>query len=790
MLSPYRVLDLTDNRAAMGPMVLADLGADVLKIEPPGGSPDRDDALRFAAYNRNKRSVTIDLATVTGRDAFLELAAGADFLFENMAPGELGSRGLGWDQLREVNPRLVYVAITPFGQTGPYANHLSTDLTLAAMGGMMAVNGDPDRPPVRVTVPQCWHHAANESAVGALIAHHLRQRTGQGRFVDVSVQAAVFWTGLQAMIASAIQGKDMERAGTALQLGTMTLPLVFPCKDGEVVLLGNGATLVTLVPWLVEGGVAPESWLTAEEWAIYDMKLLQGVPLAVSYDEVMAAVTNWCTTRTKRELLELGIANGVTLAPVATIPELLEFPQLDARDYWQPLEVRPGVTLRGPGPFVKFSRKPITRQRGVPAAGEHTAPVLAASRQSATQEMDGNGLPLKGLKVADFSWIGVGPITGKYLADHGAEVVRIETANPPDRLRVAGPFKDGVFGPNRSQFYGAFNTSKRSIALNLKTPEGQAVAKKLIAWADVVLESFTPGTMADRGLGYEAAKALNPDVIYVSTCLMGQTGPAASLAGYGYHAAAICGFYEVTGWPDRPPAGPFTAYTDTIAPRFLATAVLAAVDHWRRTGEGQRIEQSQMESALYYLAPEILDFQLSGRVPRRAGNEDPDHVPHGAYPAAGEDEWIAIAVEDDAQWDALKGVMGSPEWAADVALSTAAGRLANRQIVDSRLGHWTADKDAHVLMKTLQAAGVPAGAVQRSSDHLVDPQLAHRAFFHPLEHPEMGTVPYEGHQFAISGYASGPRSAAPCLGEHSMEVLLEVLGMTAEEVAEVAPGLG
>ncbi|HMO53232.1 MAG TPA: CoA transferase, partial [Tepidiformaceae bacterium] len=226
------------------------------------------------------------------------------------------------------------------------------------------------------------------------------------------------------------------------------------------------------------------------------------------------------------------------------------------------------------------------------------------------------------------------------------------------------------------------------------------------------------------------------------------------------------------------------------APRFLAATLLAAVDHWRRTGEGQRIEQSQMESALYYLAPEILDYQLSGRVPRRAGNEHPEQVPHAAYPVAGEDEWIAIAVEDDGQWEALKGVMGSPGWAADPVLDSAAGRVANRSVVDERMAEWTASQDARALMDLLQAAGVPAGAVQRSSDHLVDPQLAHREFFHPLEHPEMGTVPYEGHQFAISGYASGPRSAAPCLGEHSMEVLLEVLGMSPDEVAEVASGLG
>ncbi len=788
MLSPYRVLDLTSGHADLGPMILADLGAEVVKIEPPGGAASRSHALRFGAYNRNKRSVTLDLESDAGRAAFLELVRGADFLFEDAGPGEMAGKGLGWEHLREVNPRLVYVATTPFGQDGPYSGHAATDLTLAAMGGMMALNGDADRPPVRVSVPQTWHHAAAESAVGAMVAHHLRERTGVGRFVDVSVQTAVFWTGLQAMIAAAIQGKDMERAGTALQLGTLTLPLIYPCADGEVVMIGNGPTLVPVVPWMVADGVVPESWITDEDWATYDMKVLQGLPLAHDYEEVMARLSDWTQKFTKQELLERGLANGVTIAPVATIPELLDFNHLEERDYWRDLEVRPGVTVRGPGAFVRASRTPIRRERGVPAPGEANGATEARAPRMPSAPRE--GLPFAGLKVADFSWIGVGPITGKYLADHGADVIRIETANPPDRLRVAGPFKDGVFGPNRSQFYGAFNTSKRSIALNLKTPEAQEIARKLIAWADVVLESFTPGTMAGLGLGYEDAKRINPGVIYASTCLMGQNGPAAPLAGYGYHAAAICGFYEVTGWPDRPPSGPFTAYTDTIAPRFLATTVMAALDHRARTGEGQYIEQSQMESSLYFLAPEILDYQVSGRVPRRMGNQDLSMAPHAAYPAAGEDEWVAIAVEDDAQWRALVSLLGAPSWAADPAYATAEGRLAGRAAIDACLAEWTAGHDMHELTGRLQAAGIPAGAVQRSSDHLRDPQLAHRRFFRPMEHPEMGTVPYEGHQFRINGYESGSRSPAPCLGEHSMEVLLDVLGLSEDDVARLAGGLG
>jgi crotonobetainyl-CoA:carnitine CoA-transferase CaiB-like acyl-CoA transferase len=788
MLSPYRVLDLTDERAALGPLMFANLGAEVIRLEAPGSAPAAGEELRYAVYNRGKRRVALDLASGQGRNQFFELVRSADFVFENAGPGAMAARGVGPEVLLGINPALVYVAVSPFGQEGPYAEYRAPDLVLAAMGGMMALNGDPDRPPVRVTVPQCWLHAAAESAVGALVAHHLRERTGVGRFVDVSVQAAVFWTGLQAMIAHAIQGKDFERAGTALQLGTITLPMVYPAADGEVVLLGNGATLVPLVKWLAEDGVVPQEWVEGEEWRRYDIKVLQGEPLAYTYEEVLARIAVWTQRRTKRELLELGLATGVTFAPVATIPEILDFVHLQVRDYWRDLEVRPGVIVKAPGPWARAQCDPLEFGTRVEAQAALESLSTRPARQPRGGEPPGT-LPFSGIKVADFSWIGVGPITAKYLADHGADVIRVETANPPDRLRVGGPFKDGVFGPNRSQFFGAFNTSKRSIALNLKTEEGREVARGLIGWADVVVESFTPGTMEELGLGYEAAKSLNPDVIYVSTCLMGQTGPAAPMAGYGNHAAAISGFYEVTGWDDRQPSGPFTAYTDTIAPRFLATAVMAAIDRRKRTGEGCRIEQAQMEAALHLLANEFLDYQLNGRVPRRAGNCDPQMAPHGAFPVVGRDEWIAIAVEDDAMWQRLVGVVGEA-WAQDRRFDTVAGRLAHREEVEALLGAWTASHDGMELMERLQRAGVAAGFVKRSSDLLVDPQLAHRAFFHRLVHPEMGEVPYEGHQFNVSGYRSGPRSPAPCLGEHSLEVIMEVLGVDADEVGRLAVGVG
>ena len=348
-------------------------------------------------------------------------------------------------------------------------------------------------------------------------------------------------------------------------------------------------------------------------------------------------------------------------------------------------------------------------------------------------------------------------------------------------MRVESPTRpDGLPGVNRSQFYGGFNTSKLSLALDFAKPQGLQLAQRLIGWADVVLESFRPGVMARHGLDERSVRAINPNVIMVSTCLLGQTGSAATLAGYGFHAAALAGFYDITGWPDRAPTGPYVAYTDTVAPRFLAAAVLAALDERRRTGRGCYIDQAQLESTLHFLAPEILDLQLTGRSVSRMGAASVDAAPHGVYPCAGEDNWCAIAVESEAQWLALKRVLGDPEWAQAPELESLAGRLAKRREMDERIATWTAPRDRHEVMATLQEAGV----VQRSSDLLVDRQLAHRHFLRPLAHPEMGIVPYEGHQFRIEGYDSGPRFAAPCLGQHSEQVLCELLELSDGEFAE------
>jgi benzylsuccinate CoA-transferase BbsF subunit len=329
------------------------------------------------------------------------------------------------------------------------------------------------------------------------------------------------------------------------------------------------------------------------------------------------------------------------------------------------------------------------------------------------------------------------------------------------------------------------NASKLGLTLNLKHPGAVEVAKSLLGWADVYVESFTPGVVDRIGIGYETARALNPGIIMLSTCLMGQTGPARAMAGYGYHAGAVAGFYELTGWPDLAPAGPWMAYTDTIAPRFVASTLMAAIDHHRRTGEGQHIDGAQLEMGLQFLAPELIDYQVSGRLATRDGNRAADAAPHGVYPCAGDDQWCAIAVLDDAQWQALVDALGRPGWATAPELSTVAGRLARESEIDEQLASWTRSLEPAAAMETLQKRGVPAGRVQRSSDLLRDPQYRHRRFYREHEHPEIGVAPYAGHQFRIRNYDNGPRHAGPTLGQHSFEVMTELLGLTAEHVAEL-----
>jgi benzylsuccinate CoA-transferase BbsF subunit len=388
----------------------------------------------------------------------------------------------------------------------------------------------------------------------------------------------------------------------------------------------------------------------------------------------------------------------------------------------------------------------------------------------------------EGIKVADFSWVGVGPITVKYLADHGATVVRVESHVRPDVLRLAPPWRDGQPGLDRSQFFASLNTSKYGITLDLGKPQAQEIAKKLVAWADVAVESFTPKAMRNWGLDYNNLCKVNPNLIMLSTCQQGQTGPHALYPGFGQLMASLSGFYHISGWSDRDPAPPYGAYTDFIAPRFAACALMAAIDYRRRTGKGQYIDMAQYEASLHFLTPALLDFRVNGRVLGREGNRSFRSAPHGAYRCQGENRWLVISVSTDEEWQAFCQVSGTPEWTRDARFATQLERLNHAEELDHLVEGWTVQQEAEEAMEKLQKAGVSAGVVQNCLDLHQDSRLAAWDFFHYLEHKEMGPAPYEGLQFRLSKTPGELRSAAPVMGQHNEYVFKEILGMGEEEI--------
>ena len=367
--------------------------------------------------------------------------------------------------------------------------------------------------------------------------------------------------------------------------------------------------------------------------------------------------------------------------------------------------------------------------------------------------------PFAGLKVADFSWVGVGPMIGKALADHGATVVRIESAQRLDLLRTMPPFKDSQPGPDRAQFMANFNTSKLGMTVDLKNAEGRKLARRMADWADVVLESYSPGTMARFGLDWQSLSAEREDLVMLSTSMRGQTGPERGYSGFGGQGAAIAGLYALVGWPDRPPTGPWGAYTDFIAPRFGVAALAAAILHRNHTGEGQYIDLAQVECGIRFLEPLVLQCAASGEVATCLGQGSPSLDPHGVFPCQGEQRYVAVGVATERE-------------------RTALGDLLDGE----RLPDWCLRHDAFAAATALRQAGVPAYAVLRPSDLYEDAQLRHRGFFVTLPHPVMGATPYDGPATIFSRTPQRLRSPAPCLGEHNDRVLCDLLGVAPSEI--------
>ena len=616
----------------------------------------------------------------------------------------------------------IWVSVTPFGLEGPRAAWRASDLGVMASSGNLYCTGDPDRAPVRCAGNAAYAHSGAETAFAVLTALASGHRPVD---VDLSMQEVVLVANMGAPGRFFRGGSNGRRLGA--NIGRTRE--IWPTKDGWVScgLRGGKARIATLETLAKLVG---EPAMVERDWTAWDTTTATDEELA----EVQGYVGDWFARHTTAELYEIACETNIMLAPVNSPRELYASAQLAARDFFD----SDGV----PRKWAHFHVPPAT------GVHPHDGTVRAVhSRRT------GDGA-WAGRKSLEFGAGAAGPIATRYFAEHGATVVRVESASRPDFLRV-GQYAD---------MFDALNCGKRSVSLNLKHPDGHALAKRLVVeWADAVAENFAPRAMRGLHLAYDDLVTDKPDLVMISACLNGQTGPHRDYPGFGGQGAALSGFNFLTGWPDREPIGPYGTITDSLAPRFVATALAAALLHHRQTGDGVYVDLSQVECAAWSLSDWLLAYKRDGVIGERLGNGHPTAPLHGVFPCAGKDRWVAIACWTDDEVASLWSIVGA----------------------GGDLEAWTGARTAIEVAELLQAAGVEAVPVQDFADLAVDPQVEARGHFVDLEHPDFGPGRYERNGFRLSGTSSGYDRPGPTLGQDNDWVLGELLGLTAADRARL-----
>jgi crotonobetainyl-CoA:carnitine CoA-transferase CaiB-like acyl-CoA transferase len=767
-LTGLRVVDMADEKGEMCGRYLADLGADVVRVEPPGGARSRrlppfhgTTSLHFAVCNANKRGVTLDLAECGDRARLEAMLASADVWIETTRPGTLAALGLRPDDVLARNPGLVITSITDFGQTGDYRDWEGNDAVHAAMSGILSRSGLAGRDPLPAPRGMAYETTAIQAAWATVVAYWNRLRTGRGDHVDFSILEAAMQTMDPAYgTASVSRASAFPAARGRPEPG---LYPIFPCADGHV-------RLVVLAPrqwramraWLGE----PEAFQD-ERYDTISARLEASAELHALYAALFAGMT-------KETIAAEGQARGVPVAPVLDVAEVPTAPHFQARGAFVDAEVAPGVRGRVPSGFCEIDGVRVGFRHRAPEPGEHGAVPASAPterpRARATRALAAvPSRPLAGLRVVDFGIIVIGNEIGRLLADQGADVIKIENRAFPDAARVG-------YGGAMSHNFVAGSRNKRSFGVDLRTPEGVALLKRLVAESDVVLENFKPGTLEKLGLGYDSLRTAKPDLVMLSTNALGSTGPWSRWLGYGPIVRCVSGVAGLWRYPDDELGfgEPTTIYPDHYGARVCATAVLAALIRRRRTAAGARIESAQAEMIVNQFADVFLAASLGA-------GQDALGTPWGTYPCAGDDEWCVITVRDDEQWLALRRVMGDPDWASFAASE----RVANRDVIDRHITEWTRTLPPREVMERLQSAGVPAAMMMRPDDHERDPHLVSRGVHREMHQPGLGVVRLEDGPFRSREIPPVRVTPAPQHGEHTREICATVLGMAQSEIDEL-----
>jgi len=785
-LNGIRVLEIADRCAALAGRILADLGAEVILVEPPAGASLRHEApflddepgvergFGHLYLNTNKQSVVLDLTDAEQRGQFRALVGTADVLLETAAPGWLDRLGLSHAELRTIKPDLVQCSVTPFGLFTPWRERRANDIVAGAAGGLIQVSGSPRGTPIQGGANPSYTMSGLAAASAITIALHQRdfsQTAGTGVHIDLSMQEA---TALAVMQTSCpVHWQWFKRIPRRPGLSA-----AMPCKDGKYVsLLVRPERFDQFIAWAdrvgIDHGMTSDDW----RWARLDAPR-EGNPVTATTLALADALT-------RDEFVDGALQADIVCLPVLDFPDLEQHEQFRVnREFLEVQHDALGATLG-------YVRSPVNAMadgielRRAPLLGEHQM-LLEGLPEALPQAAVDSSSPqpnraLAGLRVVDFGWVLAAPIGTRLLASFGAEVIRVESSAKPDSMRgQAGP--DGKPHVDMGGLFNSVNAGKKSFTVDLTQPEGLRVVKALIATADIVVNNFRPGALEKMGLGYAVLRELKEDIVLLNLPGAHRTGPWAQRPSMGNILMAASGFNMLTGFDGERPRGVGIAYPDFTSPHLLVATVLAAIRQRQVSGRGQELHLTQLSGMLSVLGCEWMQYKASGQQPPRNANRNPNYCPHGVYPALAEadpqmDAWVAIAVNTQDQWQALCEAMGNPGLSADPRFASHALRKQHEDELDEVIGAWTAEREKWQLADALQRAGIAAAPVEHLKDMLEnDPQLPRH--YQQVRQPVAPDVdiPIDREAARWVG-ADLTLQRAPTLGEHNQYVLQEVLGL-------------
>jgi crotonobetainyl-CoA:carnitine CoA-transferase CaiB-like acyl-CoA transferase len=773
--------------------LFADFGASVQKIEPPAGDPLRraapltpkGNSAWFAFLNFNKSSIALSPNDPNASSRLTELIGGCDILLDGRDVDAADCPAIDLAEIKRRHPGLIHLEASWFGGEGPYANFEATDSTIRALVGLVKLVGPAEGPPVHAPDFQTGIFAGLWGFIAAASSVLGRMQDGRGRSSRLSIFESSIAVTEYIMFEAFARGDIMRRIGVNRFWPTFPVG-IYETKQG----------------WLGVTTVTPAQWRSfCEMLGLPDLRddasLFLGVDRLQHVEAIESKFIPKLKTRTAQEWFTEGLRRKIPIVPVPAIADLIADEEKRARGAIVPVMIgdESGFTA---GSMQRLTGTPPRRGGAVPDIGEQmlgSAHVTAAAGATAPTPQGQKRLPLEGIRVVDFSMGWAGPVCTRTLADLGADVIKIEATQYPDWWRGVDRRRAYVQEQmyEKSVRYCIMNRNKRGITLDLTRPQGLALAKRLLADADLVVDNYSVEVLPKMGLGYDVLSKLNPKLVMMSMSAFGAGSSHRDCRAYGSTLEQGSGLPSVVGDPDGPPVMSHTAFGDAVGGLNGCAAVLTALIHAKLTGKGQFIDLAQIECMMPFAAPWITVHSIDGKQPVKYGNRHPDFVPHGCFRCAGQDtgqdtgqdNWIMVAASCDAMWPKLATLLGRADWASDAKLKTAAGRRAIESEIEAAIAVWTAARDPEAAMAALQAAGIAAGVARLPIELLQDPQLHARGFIQYIDRAFIGKHPQPSMPFRESDEPFAIRSAPPTLGEHNREILGGLLGLSEAEIIKL-----